>query len=279
MTTVSELRRHNELFSNLTLRELRGKYKRSVLGWGWSMLNPLAQMVTYSLVFGFFLKIEPPVGEPSGIDSYALFLLGGLLPWTFLAAGLQAGMGSLLGNANLVKKVYFPREILVAATVASYCVSFLIELGVYAAALLVADAFADDPFSLRLFAFLPVTLLVVAIQAGFVLGLALLLSVCTVYLRDLEYLVGIVLGMWVYATPVLYPISIVEEALVNHPGLFRLYELNPMTRFVEVYRDLLYSQTLPSARSVAYLLGCTVVVLVIGLRVFTRLEGRLAEEL
>ena len=133
MTTVSEISRHRELFANLTLRELRGKYKRSVLGWGWSLLNPLAQMAIFSLVFGFFLKVDPPVGDPSGLHVFAFFLLCGLLPWTFLANGAhQRAWASLLANANLVKKVWFPRELLVGATVGSFGVSFLIELGVLA---------------------------------------------------------------------------------------------------------------------------------------------------
>jgi ABC-2 type transport system permease protein len=271
MTTILELRRHRELFNNLTLRELRGKYKRSALGWGWSMVNPLAQMGIFTLVFGFFLKVEPPVGEPSGMQVFAFFLMCGLLPWTFLANGLTGGMGSLLANANLVKKVWFPRQLLVASTVASFGVSFLIEMGVLTVALLIAG-------NMVLPWVLPV-LVVVLIQAAFVLGLALALSVWSVYFRDLEYLVGIGLQIWFYATPIVYPISIVADALDDRPGLLRLYELNPMTRFVEVYRDLFYSMRWPTLSTLAYLVGCAVVSLLIGWIAFGRLEGRLAEEL
>jgi ABC-2 type transport system permease protein len=271
MTTVLELRRHRELFSNLTLRELRGKYKRSALGWGWSMINPLAQMAIFSLVFGFFLKVEPPVGEPSGMQVFAFFLLCGLLPWTFLANGLTGGMGSLLANANLVKKVWFPRQLLVASTVASFGVSFLIEMGVLTVALLIAG-------NMVLPWVLPVVV-VILIQAAFVLGLALALSVWSVYFRDLEYLVGIALQFWFYATPIVYPISVVEEALDERTGPLRLYELNPMTRFVEVYRDLFYSMRWPALGTMAYLVGCAAVSLAIGWTAFGRLQGRLAEEL
>jgi lipopolysaccharide transport system permease protein len=271
MTTVSELRSHRELFSNLTLRELRGKYKRSALGWGWSMVNPIAQMAIFSLVFSFFLRIEPPVGNPSGLHVFAFFLLCGLLPWTFLANGITNGMGSLLANANLVKKVWFPRQVLVGSVVASFGVSFLIELAVLSIALLIAG-------NVVLPWLLPV-LGIVAIQAAFVLGVALALSVCSVYFRDLEYLVGIGLQIWFYSTPIVYPMRLVEEALGDRPTLLTIYELNPMTRFVEVYRDLFYSLRMPSAASVGYLIGCAVVSLAIGWVVFNRLEGRLAEEL
>ena len=177
MTSVLELRRHRELFANLTLRELRGKYKRSALGWGWSMINPLAQMAIYSLVFGFFLKVPPPTGEPSGMKVFAFFLLCGLLPWTFLANGITGGMGSLIANANLLKKVWFPRQLLVASTVASFGVSFLIEMAVLTVALLIAGN--------MVLPWIAPVLVVALIQAAFVLGLALALSVWTVYFRDL----------------------------------------------------------------------------------------------
>ena len=271
MTTITELRRHRELFSNLTLRELRGKYKRSALGWGWSLLNPLLLMGIYSLVFGVFFDFDPPRGEPSGLQVFAFFLLCGLLPWTFLANGITNGMGSLLANANLVKKVWFPREILVAATVASFGVSFLIELGVLCVALLIAG-------NMVLPWLLP-TLGVVAIQAMFVLGLALTLSVCSVYFRDLEHLVGIGLQLWFYLTPVVYSVELVEDALADRPTLLDLYRLNPMARFAEVYRDLLYSLRGPTLATMLYLVACSVVSLLVGLTVFARLQGRLAEEL
>lgn len=271
MHTLLELRRYRELFANLTLRELRGKYKRSVLGWAWSMLNPIAQMGIYSLVFGFFLKIEPPTGDPSGLHVFAFFLLCGLLPWTFLANGVTAGMGSLLANANLVKKVWFPRQLLVGSTVASWGVSFLIEMGVLSVVLLVAGNFVVP--------WLAPALAIGVLQAAFVLGLALTLSVCTVYLRDLEYLVGIGLQIWFYATPIVYPLRVVEDALADRPGLLQLYELNPMTRFVEAYRAVLYSLRFPTAATMTYLVVWSLLSLAVGLWAFGKLDGRLAEEL
>jgi ABC-2 type transport system permease protein len=271
MPAPIELSRHRELFVNLTLRELRGKYKRSALGWGWSLINPLMQMAIFSLVFGFFLKIEPPVGDPSELHSFAFFLLCGLLPWNFLANGLIAGMGSLIANANLIKKVWFPRQILVGASVASFGVSFLIELAVLAVALLIAG-------SMVLPWLLPV-LGIAAIQAVFVLGLALALAVWNVYFRDLEHLVGIALQFWFYATPIVYPLREVEAQLDDRPLLLDLYRLNPMTRFAEAYRDLLYDLRWPDGGTVAYLVACAVIALLVGATAFRRLQGRLAEEL
>lgn len=274
MTTVAELAESRELFVNLTLRELRGKYKRSLLGWTWSLLNPLATMLIFTVVFAFFLKVNPPPGNPSHIHAFAFFLLAGLLPWTFLSNGMNGGMGSLIGNSNLIKKVYFPREVLVASNVASWVVSFLIELGVLAVALLIGG-------HMVLPWLVPVVGLVV-VQTVFVIGLGLLLSVLNVYFRDVQHLINIALQIWFYATPIVYPITLVPRhatLLGQRLPLLSLYELNPMVRFVNAYRNCLYDLRLPNLHDVAYIVVVSAATLALGLFVFTRLEPKLAEEL
>src|SRR5205807_6430495 len=164
MATLSELTSSRELMINLTLRELRGKYKRSVLGWTWSLLNPLASMIIFTIVFSFFLKVKPPIGDPSGLHNFAFFLLCGMLPWNFLSNGMNGGMSALIGNANLIKKVYFPREVLVAAVVAAFDVSFLIELRVLAVALLVFGNFV--------LSWIPVVLFLIAVLTVSRFGIA-----------------------------------------------------------------------------------------------------------
>lgn len=275
---VAELVDTRELILNLTLRELRGKYKRSVLGWAWSMLNPLSAALIYGLVFRFFLRIGAPVGDPSGMVNFALFLLCGLLPWTMLSNGLNGAMAALVGNGNLVKKVYFPREILVIASTASWLYSFLIELAVLAVALLV--------FGNMVLPWLLPAVVLAVVLALFVLGIGLLLSVLNVYFRDTQHLFGIVMQAWFYATPIVYPISLVADADARDPALLgvdipvlRLYELNPMVRVVEGFRDLLYDLRPPAAGDIVYILACTAAALAIGMVLFARLEGRLAEEL
>ncbi len=271
---VSELSGSRELMLNLTLRELRGKYKRSLLGWTWSLLNPLATMLIFTIVFKFFLKVGEERGDPSGMTIFAFFLVVGLLPWNFLSSGLNGSMGALVGNANLIKKVYFPREVLVAANVGSWVVSLLIEMAVLSVALMIAGNFVLP--------WLPVMLLVVVVQTIFVLGLGLGLSVLNVYFRDVQHLVGIVLQLWFYSTPIVYPRSLVP----SHANLFgwkvplgTLYDLNPMVPFVEAYRNCLYDLRLPSLGTWAYIVGAAAVALAGGLYVFTRLEPKLAEEL
>ena len=275
---LTEYKSARELTLNLTLRELKGKYKRSVLGWTWSLLNPLATIAIFSIVFKFFLKIQAPTGDPSCLKNFALFLVAALLPWNYLNNGLMGSMGALVGNANLVKKVYFPREALVVSNVASWAYSLLIEFGVAVVIYLL--------FGNMVLPWLPAVLILIAIQSIFVLGLGLLLSVLNVYFRDVQHLITILLLVWFYATPIVYPISYVVDADNKHPELWGheipvlfLYKLNPMVRLVEAYRDVLYDLRFPPLFDVLYVLVFGVVTLVIGLSVFRRLQGRLAEEL
>jgi lipopolysaccharide transport system permease protein len=272
MARLSELSASRELIVNLTLRELRSKYKRSVLGWSWSLLNPLATMVVFTVVFRFFLKVPVPAGDPSGLKSFAFALLIGLLPWNFLSNGVNGSMTALIGNSNLIKKVYFPREVLVISNVASWVVSLLIEISVLAVALMVAGNFVLPWL-------LPV-LGILAIQTVFVIGIGLGLSVLNVYFRDVQHLVGILLQVWFYATPIVYPISVVQSATANTGGwVLTLYRLNPMVRFVEAYQDCLYHLRIPSPANVAYLMAAAAAALLVGLAMFARLEPKLAEEL
>lgn len=274
MRVVTELVESKDLLVNLTLRELRGKYKRSVLGWAWSMLNPLATMVIFSIVFKVFLKIQIPDGDPSGLNNFPAYLLCGLLPWNFLANGMNGSMGALIGNAGLIKKVYFPRQILVLATVSSLGVDFLIEVAVLLVFFLVLGN--------MVLPWLIPALVLMVILAGFVIGLGLIVSVINVYFRDLQYLVGIGLQFWFYSTPIVYPITFVPEShsVFGHDVAVRtIYSLNPMVRFVEAFRDLFYDLRAPSMSSVGYMLACSLIVLALGVAVFRRFEPRLAEEL
>jgi ABC-type polysaccharide/polyol phosphate export permease len=265
VTAPSELAGSRELLVNLTLRELRGKYKRSVLGWTWSLLNPLATMAIFTVVFGYFLKVDVPPGSPSGLDVFALYLVCGLLPWNFLSNGMTGAMGSLLGNSNLIKKVYFPREILVVANVASWVVSFLIELAVLAVVLLAFGNFVIP--------WLVPVLALVAIQTVFVVGLGLMFSVLNVYFRDVQHFMGILLQLWFYATPIVYPLRVVPESVRF------AYSLNPMVQFVEAYRDCLYDLRMPPLLHWVYLIVVSVATLAVGWAIFVKLEPKLAEEM
>jgi ABC-2 type transport system permease protein len=272
VSTVSEIAASRELITNLTLRELRTRYKRSVLGWTWSMLNPLATVGIYTVVFKYFFKAQAPVGDPSGASNYAVFLLCGLLAWNYFNICINSAMSVLVGNAGLIKKVYFPREGLVLSLIASNLVSFLIELGVLAVILLLLGS--------NILPWLPVVAALIAILTVFILGLGLILSVLNVYFRDVQYLVGsILLQVLFYMTPVVYPIKLVEEAIGDKPWLERLYTANPTVQFIEAFHHVLYDLRWPTWQNWTYLVLCSAASLALGMVVFRRYETRLAEEL
>lgn len=266
---VPEFLTRRELLWNLTLRELRGRYKRTILGFGWSLLNPLATMLIFTVVFAYVLKITPPPGDPSRLDVFALWLLCGVLPWNFFAAGTVTSMGSMVAGANLVKKVRFPREHLVFAGVGALLITYFIELGLLIVALVV--------FGNMVFVWLPVLLVIIVLLTAFVTGIGLVLAALNVYFRDLSHLWTIFSMAWFYATPVVYPISLIEDR--GSRTLTFVYGLNPMTRFVEATRRVLYDLRMPTPETFVYLFLMAVVTLGFGLWVFGKLSPRFAEEL
>ncbi len=275
MESLADLSQSRDLLVNLTLRELRGKYKRSVLGWTWSLVNPIAQVAIFSLVFGVLLKIEIPKGHPSGMHSFPVFLFCGVLPFNFLANGLNGGMSTLLGNAGLIKKVYFRREILIVSTVMSFVVTFAIELAV-----LMVFVMALGSFVLP---WLPMVVVLLALLTLYTIGIALLFSVLNVYFRDMQYLVAIGLQLWFYATPIIYPLSRVPgtKTYGTHTIPIRaIYTvINPMVSFVECFRAVFYDRRWPPMNMLGYAALWAVVMLWIGAVVFRHFEPRLAEEL
>lgn len=259
---------------HLTLRENRAKYKRSALGWAWSMVNPIATMLIFAFVFRVILRIDPPPGEPSGIENFAFFLICALLPWNFLANGLGASTASVIENASLIKKVYFPRAVLPTASVLSWNTNLLIELGVLSLALLLIGEVV--------FVFLPVILVVILLLTLFVLGVGVAFAALNVYFRDVTHFLQILLLIWFYATPILYPISLVPAghviAGVEIP-VRRIYDLNPMVHFTEAFRALFYDVRVPDASSFAYMALSAGLALALGFSLFKKLEARFAEEL
>lgn len=274
ISALQDVVARRELLTNLTLRELRGKYKGTALGWSWSLLNPLASTVIFSIVFGAILRVTPTVGA-GGVRNYTLFLLCALLPWNFFNGCVTGGMGALLANGNLIKKTSFPRQLLVLAGSGALFVTFLIEMAVLAIFLLV---FGLDP----VLWLLPALVLMVLL-AVFGTGIGLMLSVANVYFRDSSHFVAIGMQVLFYATPVIYPITLVSAvrptSAVARWHINELYMANPMVHFVEAFRDLLYEHHLPSLGTIAVLVLGSAASLLLGWAVFARFSGRLAEEL
>jgi len=272
----TEFKRSRELFINLTQRELKGKYKRTVLGQLWSLANPLALMLVYTFVFAFIFRIAPPVGSPSGLDAFPLWLLCGLLPWIFFSNVVQQGMGVLLANEGLIKKVYFPRNVLIFSSAASLAVNWGIEMLVLVIALMIAGAYG-------VLLWMPIVILFMLLLAIFAVGIALMLSIANVHFRDTQYFVGIILQLGMYLTPVIYPITLVQSLSDDVGNLFAgvslvdLYRLNPMERFLSAFRSLLYDNAWPTLGDTIACVLLAAVVFALGWVVFRRNERKLAE--
>ena len=284
MGVFSDLRESRELLVNLTQREVKGKYKRKLFGQLWSLANPIATMLIYTAVFSFILKVEPETGDPSGLHIFALFLMCGLLPWSFFTNVVNGGMGSLTGNENLIKKVSFPRVVLVISSAASWMYTWLLEMAVLVVVIFVIGSIDGAPGISRVLLYVPFALVLMVLLAFFAVGVAMLLSVANVYFRDTQYLVGIVFQVWFYLTPILYPVSLVasrEEMAwgVSGVSLLNLYLANPMAEYVEAFRALLYHNRLPELSNVLACVIWAAVAFVVGYRVFQRHEKGLAEAL
>lgn len=258
-----------ELLWNLTLRELRTKYRRSFLGWTWSMLNPLATVAVYSFVFGYLFQASHRPGDPSGIDVYALYLLCGLLPWNCFSMVTGLGMGSVLGNSALVRKAAFPRELLVFAQSAHGLVQFSIEMGILAVIMLIAGSI--------FLPWLPVILVQMLLLLMFATGIGLGLGALNVYFRDISYLWEIFIRVWFFATPIIYSPDILEGRV---SGLVEaILKWNPMAVFVRGFRHSMYDGAFAGWIELGVATLWAVVSMVLGWMIFTRLSRRFAEEI
>jgi lipopolysaccharide transport system permease protein len=276
MKYLKEVWASRELLVNLTQREIKGKYKRTVFGQLWSLVNPLALMLIYTLVFSFILKVKPDPGSPSGLNVFALWLLCGLLPWTFMSVVINSGLASLVSSANLIQKVYFSRIVLPLSNVGASIYNWLFEMAVLVIALSIVGGFVLP--------WLPLVLVAMLLIAMFAAGIALMLSVLNVYFRDTQYFITLLLQIWMYLSPIIYPETLVEADSAKIGGLFGtnitvagLYGLNPMEHFVALFRQLLYDERWPNGSDFLICAGWAIASLVIGVWVFRRNERKLAE--
>jgi lipopolysaccharide transport system permease protein len=248
---------YRELLYFLVLRETKAKYKQTVLGVAWSVLQPLSLMVVFTVVFSLFARL-PSDGVP-----YALFSYCALLPWQFFAGVLGRGVGSLLSNQVLVQKVYFPREIILFAVVASAVVDFAVGASLFVALLW----FYQIPWGWHFFLIFPVFL----IQLFFVAGLILILSPLNVFYRDINMVMPLLVQIWMFATPIIYPLSLVPEALRPY------YALNPMAGVVDAYRQILLHDAAPDPLTISFAAIIATLTLVGGLLYFKKVEFELAD--
>ena len=257
MKLFNELYKYREFLRTSIKKEIRGKYKKSFLGVLWSFLNPLLMLAVYAIIFPMILK--------NNIPNYVLFLFTAMIPWTFFTTSLNQGTNTMLMNGNIIKKVYFPREILPISVVTSALINFLISC-IIMFLFLIFGGLGLTPYAL-------IMPLIIIIQYLFQLGLVLFLSSITVYLRDLEHIIGIAIQVLFYGTPIVYSIRELSNPLVN------LIKINPMTHIIEAYRSVLYYQELPDFISLGIVAAISVLLVVVGLKVFNKLQKRFAEEL
>ena len=257
MTLFKNLWNYRELLKTNISKEIRGKNKGAWLGIVWSWLNPLLMLLVYSLIFPLILRIQ--------IDNYALFLIIALIPWTFFTNAIQIGAGCIVNDANVLKKVYFPREILPISVVISGAITFLITCII----LLFFIVFSSVGFSWHL-VFFPIILIILVM---FILGITFITSSVTVYVRDLEHLIQIAITVLFYATPIVYTIDMIPLEYQWVLGL------NPMTHFIDAFRDIFYYHQMPNMEMMGILFIISFVLMVVGLFIFRKLEKRFAEDL
>ena len=254
---LKEIYLYREMLKNLVSKELRARYKGSVLGFLWTFFNPLLMLIVYSVVFSFVMRVQ--------VENYTMFLFVALLPWNFLASSVIQGAASLVQNGALVKKIYFPREVLPLSVVTANLINYLLSLFILIPALLIFKI----KITLALTAF-PVVLL---LETFLVASLVFLVAIANVYFRDLEHIVGILMMAWFFLTPVLYPADYVPEQVKS------IFYLNPATPLIEAFRNIFFYGKWPLWNILGYLTLGLIVLLLVSLAVFNRFQKTVAEEI
>ncbi|MDQ3419210.1 MAG: ABC transporter permease [Acidobacteriota bacterium] len=270
LRNLATLFRYRGLIQSLVSRELKARYRGSVLGFFWSFINPLMLLLVYSFVFSYVM----PASKDERVAPFALFMFCGILPWTWFSSSLIESSGVLISGGNLIKKVLFPAEILPIVTVLSNMVHFFFGLVVLAGFLV----YYQRPLSLTELAIFP---LAVAIQLVLTLGFALLLSALTVHFRDLRDILSNLLTFWFFATPIIYPYFLFEDPA--NPGhevwQAQLLKLNPFTHLAITYQEILFFNGPVGHLPWLLVLGViSIVFFFFGYFVFDRLRDTFAEE-
>lgn len=257
MNIFKKIYNYRELLKTNVKKEIRGRYKNSILGVMWSFLNPLLQLAVYAVIFGALLA--------GGDPTYHIYICVALIPWTYFTTAISQSSFTIIGNGDIIKKVYFPREILPISVVTSGAVNFIISTIIILVFLFVAGLGIS-----KYILFYPVILF---IQYLLLVGIAFIVSSITVYFRDLEHIIGVILMAAFYGTPIVYKL---EQLPAN---LQVLMQLNPMTHLINAYRDIFYYQQMPSIKALGILLAIAVALTIIGYFIFKKLQKGFAEEL
>jgi ABC-2 type transport system permease protein len=257
MNIFKKIYNYRELLKSNVKKEIRGRYKNSVLGVMWSFLNPLLQLLVYAVIFGALLG--------GGDSTYHIYICVALIPWTYFTTTITQASFTVIGNGDIIKKVYFPREILPISVVTSGAVNFVISTIIILAFVIFSGIGISKYIILYPF--------ILLVQYILLLGISFIVSSITVYFRDLEHIIGIILMAAFYGTPIVYKL---EQLPAN---LQILMKLNPMTHLINGYRDIFYYQQMPNMKMLCILLAGSLVITVIGYFIFKKLQKGFVEQL
>lgn len=257
MKILREIYNYRQMISSLVNKELKVRYKGSILGFFWTFLNPLLQLIIYTIVFSVILK--------SSIKNFHIYLFVGLVPWIFFTTCIQAGSISIVTNKDLVKKIYFPRIVLPIATVNAAFMNMI-----YTMIVVILTVFFSEIGLSWYILLLP---FIMILQYIMVLGITFVFAALNVFFRDLEYILSIVLMAWFYLTPIVYTIDMVPK---EYRGIFFI---NPMTSIIMFYREILYYKKIPDFSFFSNIVLYSIVMIFIGYFIFEKLQKSFAEEL
>ncbi len=257
MKIFKDLYNYRELIKTSVKKDIGGKYKHSFLGVLWSFINPLLQIAVYAIIFPLIMR--------NNIENYTVFMVCGLIPWNYFSTTINRSSFVMIENGNIIKKVFFPREILPLSIVASEGINFIIST-IIIIGFVLGSGMGLSPLALLY----PVLLI---IQFIMLLGISLFVSSITVYFRDLQHFLGVLLQLFFYATPIVYATSQI-------PSEYQwILKLNPMTYLIEGYRDIFYNKSIPDMKMLGIVLLISIMNCVIGYIVFNKLQKKFAEEL
>ena len=258
MNLFKNLTEYRELLKTNVKKEIRGKYKGSFLGIIWSFLNPILQIMVYAIVFPFILRNREP--------NYIAFLACGIFPWTWFTTSISQGTHVILSNGNIIKKIYFPREIMPISIVTAGLVNFMIQSFIILALLCISRI---------VIAFYYTFFLVIAIIQYFLtLGIVLITSACEVYVRDLEYIVNFFVSLAFYATPILY-----SPSTLSNSRFAWIFKVNPLSTIILNYRQIFINKEMPDFRALTIVFVESLLLCIIAMFIFRKLEKGFAENL
>lgn len=257
MNQLKEIYDYREMMYNLVKKDLRTRYKGSFLGFLWTFVNPLLQLIIYTIVFSTIMRVN--------VEQFYIYLFVALIPWIFFTSAVQGGATSILSGKDLIKKIYFPRLIIPISVVNAAFMNMIFSMVIVFSALIISGIGLSKYIFL-----LPIIMLLEYLLA---LGLAFIFSALNVFFRDLEHILGIVIMGWFYLTPIVYTVDMIPEKYLG------IFYLNPMTSIIMAYRDILYYKQMPHFDILGQIFLWSVGFVVIGYLIFQNLQKRFVEEL